>query len=356
MTKEEMEQQQSEYWHRFFTVPNIFTLLRIASSIGLVACLAVNGLAPLTIFGLTSNIWLPTWSIVTAATDFVDGLLARTLHQQSKWGQALDPVADKVLNWGIAITLIASGVMPLWVLAIGARDFAMGVYTAKKKLKNGQEQEKKEESKKVESKSSNHKQTFKEKYHTFVKGEAPNPTFPAKLKMALQSAGGIATLAFGFGSLSPIFLGLIMTASALAMCIPEIIPLPEPLKKIDQLLRMALVVGVGVASGGAAAIAPVMMASAISMVIPEIIVVRRKQKEIQSTNISSEEQVDNKVIEVPEVEEKEKVKVNAKTYDNKSKIDNKPNIDYTEIDRYIEQQMLLEKTIEEEKGYQKRKR
>jgi cardiolipin synthase len=60
-----------------------------------------------------------------AATDLVDGLAARLLHQHSRLGEFLDPIADKLLAFCALVALTAAGRLPLWlpVLLVG-RDAA----------------------------------------------------------------------------------------------------------------------------------------------------------------------------------------------------------------------------------------
>tara|TARA_A100001037_G_C15141205_1_gene633796 strand:- start:2999 stop:3592 length:594 start_codon:yes stop_codon:yes gene_type:complete len=77
------------------TVPMLLTLFRIAAIPGVVALLYLDTnlgrYLACTLFG------------VAAITDFFDGYLARAWSQQSKMGQFLDPVADKLL---VAATLL----------------------------------------------------------------------------------------------------------------------------------------------------------------------------------------------------------------------------------------------------------
>lgn len=52
--------------------------------------------------------------VISASTDFIDGALARTRNQITKWGTKFDPIADKLLMILIAIILIAQ-FFPIWV-------------------------------------------------------------------------------------------------------------------------------------------------------------------------------------------------------------------------------------------------
>lgn len=73
-----------------WTVPNILTMLRLASAPGLLLAFAIlerpmADLVALTLF------------IAAALTDFVDGWLARRWDQTSAIGAMLDPIADKAM-------------------------------------------------------------------------------------------------------------------------------------------------------------------------------------------------------------------------------------------------------------------
>lgn len=51
---------------------------------------------------------------VLGATDWVDGFLARRLHQVSNLGKVLDPVADRVLVVTGLVAVAAAGAVPWW--------------------------------------------------------------------------------------------------------------------------------------------------------------------------------------------------------------------------------------------------
>lgn len=52
-----------------------------------------------------------------AATDGLDGFLAKRFGWTSELGKILDPLADKILLVGVFITLAALGVVPVWLAA-----------------------------------------------------------------------------------------------------------------------------------------------------------------------------------------------------------------------------------------------
>ena len=52
---------------------------------------------------------------LAAVSDFVDGTVARILHQESPLGVALDPIADKILMTTAFLLLAFNRVLPWWV-------------------------------------------------------------------------------------------------------------------------------------------------------------------------------------------------------------------------------------------------
>ncbi|HKT89691.1 MAG TPA: CDP-alcohol phosphatidyltransferase family protein [Candidatus Sulfotelmatobacter sp.] len=71
---------------KVFTAPNQLTLLRMI-------------FVPFIVIHLVDGryLWALVLFIVAGFSDGLDGLLARTLHQQTLLGQYLDPIADKLL-------------------------------------------------------------------------------------------------------------------------------------------------------------------------------------------------------------------------------------------------------------------
>ncbi len=63
---------------------------------------------------------------LAAASDKLDGWLARRLHQITRLGTFLDPLADKLLIVGTLIALEERGLVPAWVVAlVVARELAV---------------------------------------------------------------------------------------------------------------------------------------------------------------------------------------------------------------------------------------
>lgn len=60
-----------------------------------------------------------------AATDLLDGLVARALHQHTRIGALLDPAADKLLAACALVALAATGRLPTWLpVLVISRDLA----------------------------------------------------------------------------------------------------------------------------------------------------------------------------------------------------------------------------------------
>lgn len=76
------ENEQSNLW----TVPNLLTAVRLAGAVALLIP-ALSG----------QPRFFAVLFIILALTDWVDGKLARYLHQRSDWGARLDSMADAIL-------------------------------------------------------------------------------------------------------------------------------------------------------------------------------------------------------------------------------------------------------------------
>ena len=84
----------------FWTIPTIMTWTRIA------AIPLIVGVFYLPISAATQNLLASVMFIVFAATDWLDGYLARKLNQTSSFGAFLDPVADKFLVCAALLVLV----------------------------------------------------------------------------------------------------------------------------------------------------------------------------------------------------------------------------------------------------------
>jgi cardiolipin synthase (CMP-forming) len=95
-----------------FSIPNLFTLARLL-------------LAPLVIRAILHGDHGAALAFfaAAAATDGIDGALARRFGWITRAGAYLDPVADKVLLSGVYLALAIAGILPWWFVGlIFARD------------------------------------------------------------------------------------------------------------------------------------------------------------------------------------------------------------------------------------------
>lgn len=83
------------------------------------------------------RLWAGALMVLAVSTDFLDGYLARTLHEVSELGKIIDPIADKIGVGVVGILLVWSGDLSWWFIgAVLLRDgliLAGGVYIKKRK-------------------------------------------------------------------------------------------------------------------------------------------------------------------------------------------------------------------------------
>ncbi len=104
----------------FFTIPTLMTWTRI------VAIPLIVGVFYAPIEPATRNLVATLMFIVFAATDWLDGFLARKLNQTSAFGAFLDPVADKFLVCASLLVLVHLGRADVFVaLIIIGREIAI---------------------------------------------------------------------------------------------------------------------------------------------------------------------------------------------------------------------------------------
>ncbi len=108
-------------------LPNSLTIARIFFVPLLVAALVEENVT-VHVFGVTvTNEWLAlAIFLIAAATDLLDGYLARKWGQVTTIGTLLDPIADKLLVSAALISLVQVHAVPGWmVILIVGREFAI---------------------------------------------------------------------------------------------------------------------------------------------------------------------------------------------------------------------------------------
>lgn len=127
-------------------IPNQLTLLRLALAAGFFVCLGTYDIRHQSDTGAPWQLYLAiALFVVAAATDALDGFLARRWRVVSKFGRVVDPFADKILILGGFIFLagpnfsldsgsLSTGVYPWMVAVILARELLVttirGAYEA----------------------------------------------------------------------------------------------------------------------------------------------------------------------------------------------------------------------------------
>ena len=97
---------------RIVTIPNAISAVRLLL-VPVFTVLLLNG----------HDLWALGVLMVSGASDWLDGVLARSLNQQSRLGELLDPSADRLFILVTLIVLALRDVVPVWLLvAIVARD------------------------------------------------------------------------------------------------------------------------------------------------------------------------------------------------------------------------------------------
>ena len=74
----------------------------------------------------TADWWALGLLIASAASDWLDGKIARALHQESSLGQVLDPAADRLYIAATVVALAIRGIIPWWLVGVlAARELGM---------------------------------------------------------------------------------------------------------------------------------------------------------------------------------------------------------------------------------------
>jgi cardiolipin synthase len=93
---------------RVWTVPNALSVARLA---GVPVFLWL-------VLGPKANIWAVVLLVAAAASDWLDGKIARAWNQESRLGQMLDPTADRLYIGAMLIGLAVRGIIPWWLVGV----------------------------------------------------------------------------------------------------------------------------------------------------------------------------------------------------------------------------------------------
>jgi cardiolipin synthase len=93
---------------RILTIPNGLSVARL---IGVPVFLWL-------VLRLHADYWAVLLLIASAATDWLDGKIARAMNQQTRLGEALDPAADRLYIAATLIALAIRAIIPWWLVGL----------------------------------------------------------------------------------------------------------------------------------------------------------------------------------------------------------------------------------------------
>ena len=110
---------------KIVTIPNIISLIRLVVLMPLFAVAIITWRSP------ALGLWI---AIVLGVTDYIDGYIARRFNQVTKLGQFLDPVADRISQIVVSVSMVIVGYIPIWIAAVVViADAALGLSLAIKR-------------------------------------------------------------------------------------------------------------------------------------------------------------------------------------------------------------------------------
>jgi len=116
-----MAEAQPEARQRVMTIPNVISFTRLAGvPVFLWLVLGVRTQA--------GDWWALGLLAAAGLSDWLDGKIARAMHQQSRVGELLDPAADRLYIVCTVVALAIRGIIGWWLVAVlAARELMLGV-------------------------------------------------------------------------------------------------------------------------------------------------------------------------------------------------------------------------------------
>ena len=92
---------------RFLTLPNVLSMIRLAG-------------VPVFLWAIVSerDSLAVIVLMLSGLTDYLDGKIARTFQMESRLGQMLDPLADRLYIFTTLVGLAWRDIIPLWLLVV----------------------------------------------------------------------------------------------------------------------------------------------------------------------------------------------------------------------------------------------
>ena len=116
-----MAEAQPEVRQRVITIPNVISFTRLAGvPVFLWLVLGVRTQA--------GDWWALGLLAAAGLSDWLDGKIARAMHQQSRIGELLDPAADRLYIVCTVVALAIRAIIGWWLVAVlAARELMLGV-------------------------------------------------------------------------------------------------------------------------------------------------------------------------------------------------------------------------------------
>jgi cardiolipin synthase (CMP-forming) len=116
--------EPAQHADRVLTIPNAISVARL---LGVPVFLWLI-LGPRT---ATADAWAVGILIAAGISDWLDGKIARALHQESSLGQVLDPAADRLYIAATVVALAVRAIIPWWLVGLlAARELTVGIALA----------------------------------------------------------------------------------------------------------------------------------------------------------------------------------------------------------------------------------
>jgi cardiolipin synthase len=111
------QHRPTEVSGRFLTLPNVLSLLRLVG-------------VPIFLWAILAREdgWALAVLMLSGITDYADGKIARKFNMESRLGQLLDPVADRLYILSTLVGLAWRDIIPAWlVVVLISREVAMAL-------------------------------------------------------------------------------------------------------------------------------------------------------------------------------------------------------------------------------------
>lgn len=102
--------------------------MNVPNTISFGRLLILTPLFVVVLLAARSPFWALIVLIVLGVTDWADGFIARRFDQTTDLGKKLDPIADRVSQFVVCVTMVLAGLVPLWMaVVLLVSDLVLGI-------------------------------------------------------------------------------------------------------------------------------------------------------------------------------------------------------------------------------------